>query len=66
MRPLPDPARTHVELRRVGVTLDLLHLEYLAQHPDGYRYTKFCEVYRQWVERQKPCDTRGARSASSS
>jgi transposase len=54
VRPLPDPGRLHVELRRAGVTLELLHLEYLAEHPDGYRYTKFCEVYREWVERQKP------------
>ena len=28
-RPLPDPAYLHLELRRVGVTLQLLHLEYL-------------------------------------
>jgi transposase len=54
VRPLPEPTRLHVELRRPGVTLELLHLEYLAEHPDGFRYTKFCEVYRQWVERQKP------------
>jgi hypothetical protein len=35
----PDPAAIHRELRRPGVTLELLHLEYLAAHPDGYRYT---------------------------
>src|SRR5271155_1464308 len=28
-RPLPDPADMHVELKRAGVTLQLLHLEYL-------------------------------------
>jgi len=28
----------------------LLHLEYLEQHPDGYRYTQFCEVYRRWLQ----------------
>jgi hypothetical protein len=33
-RPLPDPAWIHTELRRAGVTLELLHLEYLQQHPD--------------------------------
>ena len=38
-RPLPAPAAMHVELRRPGVTLELLHLEYLERHPDGYRYT---------------------------
>jgi transposase len=53
-RPLPDAAALHVELRRPGVTLVLLHLEYLEGHPDGYRYTKFCEVYREWLERRAP------------
>jgi transposase len=52
-RPLPDPAWIHSELRRVGVTLELLHLEYLQQHPDGYRYSAFCAHYRAWVERQR-------------
>src|SRR5262245_12904187 len=43
-RPAPDPVWMHAELRRPGVTLELLHLEYLEQHPeDGYRYTAFCE-----------------------
>jgi transposase len=54
VRPLPDPAELHVELRRPGVTLQLLHLEYLERHPDGYRYTKFCAVYQEWVERRAP------------
>jgi transposase len=53
-RPLPDPAELHMELRRPGVTLQLLHLEYLERHPDGYRYTKFCGVYQQWLERRAP------------
>ena len=53
-RPLPEPAQMHLELRRAGVTLQLLHLEYLERHPDGYRYTKFCDVYREWLERRAP------------
>jgi transposase len=53
-RPLPDPATLHVELRRPGVTLQLLHLEYLERHPDGYRYTRFCDVYREWLARRAP------------
>lgn len=52
-RPAPDPAWIHTELRRAGVTLELLHLEYLQQHPDGYRYSAFCAHYRDWVERQR-------------
>lgn len=47
----PDPAAIHRELRRPGVTLELLHLEYLAAHPDGYRYTAFCDRYRTWHAR---------------
>jgi transposase len=53
-RPSPDPSALHVELRRPGVTLQLLHLEYLERHADGYRYTKFCDVYREWLERRAP------------
>jgi transposase len=52
-RPLPDPAYLHVELRRVGVTLQLLHLEYLEQHPTGFRYTAFCAHYRAWLDAQR-------------
>jgi transposase len=53
-RPLPDPVAMHVELRRVGVTLELLHLEYLERHPEGYRYTTFCDVYRDWLRKRSP------------
>jgi transcriptional regulator with XRE-family HTH domain len=45
-RPRPDPVHLHTELRRPGVTLELLHLEYLEQHPTGLRYTAFCDDYR--------------------
>ncbi len=50
-RPLPDCTYMNTELRKPGVTLELLHLEYLEQHPDGYRYTQFCEIYRRWLAR---------------
>jgi transposase len=50
----PDCAALHVELRRPGVTLALLHVEYLAAHPDGLRYTAFCERYREWAKRRSP------------
>ena len=52
-RPEPELAHVHVELRRPGVTLQLLHLEYLDEHPGGYRYTAFCERYRQWLGKQR-------------
>jgi hypothetical protein len=51
-RPEPDCATLHAERRKPGVTLELLHLEYLEQHPDGYRYTQFCEIYRRWLGRR--------------
>jgi transposase len=51
-RPVPDCAWVHAERRRPGVTLELLHLEYLERHPDGYRYTQFCECYRRWLARR--------------
>ena len=49
-RPLPDPAYLHTERKKPGVTLELLHLEYLARHPEGYAYTQFCEHYRRWCQ----------------
>src|SRR6202795_3915315 len=51
-RVVPDCAYLHAERRKPGVTLELLHLEYLEQHPDGYRYTQFCECYRRWLKRR--------------
>jgi transposase len=52
-RPGPDLVWIHTELRRPGVTLELLHLEYVAIHPDGYRYSAFCDHYRRWLVRQR-------------
>jgi transposase len=52
-RPVPDPLWVHTERQRKGVTLELLHHEYLEQHPDGYRYTQFCEYYRRWCKKRR-------------
>jgi transposase len=52
-RPLPDPLHLHLELKRTAVTLRLLHVEYLEQHPDGYGYTQFCRHYQQWLGRRR-------------
>ncbi len=52
-RPLPDCATLHTELKRKGVTLMLLWEEYQAEHPQGYRYSHFCELYRQWARKLK-------------
>ncbi len=45
---LPDFALINRELRRKHVTRLLLWEEYREQHPEGYGYTQFCELYRQW------------------
>ena len=49
--PEPDWAALHRELKRKHVTLQILWDEYIEQHPDGYRYSRFCELYRGWVSR---------------
>ena len=47
-RPLPDWPLLHRELKRPGVTLSLLWEEYRAVHRDGYGYSRFCDLYRDW------------------
>ena len=47
-RPVPDWGRVHKELRRKGVTLQLLWVEYREACPDGYGYSRFASLYRQW------------------
>ena len=42
----PDWAVIHRELKRKHVTLSILWDEYIEQHPDGYRYSRFCDLYR--------------------
>jgi len=51
-RPEPDCEWIHRERHRPGVTLELLHHEYLEQHPNGLRYTAFCDRYRTWLGRR--------------
>ena len=50
----PDWPSIHRELRRQGVTLSLLWEEYRAVHPEGYGYSRFCELYRRWTGRLTP------------
>lgn len=49
-RPLPDWVRIREELARRDhkVTLMLLWTEYKAEHPDGYEYSRFAELYRKF------------------
>jgi transposase len=53
-RPLPEWKTVHAELHRKGVTLQLLWLEYKAVHPDGYQYSRFCELYHAWKDTLDP------------
>src|SRR5216684_4355873 len=53
-KPEPDWASLHRELRRPGVTLMLLWQEYRAGAPDGYGYSRFCELYEEWESRLSP------------
>jgi len=50
----PDWPAIHRELRRPGVTLALLWEEYRAADPDGYGYSRFCELYRRFEGRLSP------------
>jgi transposase len=46
----PDWARIHRELKRKHVTLAILWDEYIEEQPEGYRYSRFCELYRGWEQ----------------
>ena len=48
VRAEPDWKEVHQELRRPGVTLQLLWLEYKTEHPSGFQYSRFCDLYRAW------------------
>jgi transposase len=48
----PDFAQLHEELQRhPHLTLQLAWEEYRQAHPDGYAYSRFCELYQQWRQR---------------
>jgi len=50
VRPLPDWAMVHDELRaNKHVTLQLIWQEYKQSNPDGYGYSRFCDLYHEWA-----------------
>ena len=53
-RPIPDWSAVHREMRRPNVTLALLWEEYRAETADGFGYSWFCDLYREWVGRLNP------------
>jgi len=53
-RPQPDFKWIHEELKKKGVTLNLLWEEYKAEHPEGYESTQFNHLYKQWAKKLNP------------
>jgi transposase len=49
----PDWMKVHEEMRRRDhqVTLMLLWTEYKSEHPDGYQYSRFAELYQNWLKK---------------
>ena len=53
-QPVPDWSYIQQELRRPNVTLQLLWEEYRQNHPEGYSYSRFCELYQAWAGTLEP------------
>lgn len=54
LRPEPDWAALARELKRPGVSLQILWEEYRADHPAGYGYSRFCDLFRAFERRLSP------------
>jgi transposase len=52
--PCPDWSWILTELRKKSVTLRLLWFEYREAHPEGYGYSQFCALYREWSKHLNP------------
>jgi len=52
-KPLPDWEEVRKELRKKGVTLQLVWMEYIEKHPDGYKHSQFGEYYRRWKKEHR-------------
>ena len=51
--PMPDFAELHRQRQRhPHLTQQLLWEEYRQANPDGYRYSRFCELYQRWRRKQ--------------
>jgi len=48
LRPQPDWENIHHELKKKGVTLQLLWQEYKECEPDGYEVSQFYKMYKRW------------------
>ncbi len=50
----PDWAALARELKRVGVNLMVLWEEYREAQPEGYGYSRFCDLFREFEQRLSP------------
>jgi transposase len=50
----PDWASLAREMKRPGVNLTVLWEEYRQRYPDGYSYSRFCDLFRQFERRLSP------------
>lgn len=50
-RNMPPMKDIHNELKKKGVTLQLLWYEYKQDNPDGYQFSYFCELYQKWANK---------------
>ena len=53
-RPEPAWGVLVAELKKPGVTLQILWEEYRAVHAGGYGYSRFCELFREFEQRLSP------------
>lgn len=53
-KPLPDFTYLMGEMKKKGVTLQLLHEEYKKDNPDGYERSQFYQLYRDWIKKTDP------------
>ena len=53
-RPEPNWAELVIDLKKPGVTMMVLWEEYRAVQPDGYGYSRFCELFRGFERRLSP------------
>ena len=55
VRLVPDWSLVQKEMKRKGTTLALLWDEYKADRPEGYQYSQYCKLYRDFLGRVDCC-----------
>jgi len=54
-RGMPPMDSLYQELKKKGVTLQLLWYEYKQSNPEGYQYSQFCKRFQNWVDKLDIC-----------